>query len=94
MILIDAELFRDELFSHYEFLKVDDYEVWAVVDIDEVLDNIEEVKAIPIEWIKNWYSTNIIYLDDNKPLGKGLYAFEQMIYEWEKENDKETEESH
>ena len=49
MGLIDKELFRDELFRHYELLKVNDYEVWAVVDVDEVLDNIEEVKAIPIE---------------------------------------------
>lgn len=43
--------------------------------------------AIPIEWIKEWYKKHVIYLDENKPTGKGLYAYEQMIYDWEKENE-------
>lgn len=43
-------------------------------------------KYVPIEWIKEWYKKHVIYLDENKPTGKGLYAYEQMIMDWEREN--------
>lgn len=46
------------------------------------------VEAIPIEWIKEWYKTHVYYLKEEKPI---IYAYEQMIMDWEKENDKDSE---
>ena len=61
MRLIDAEKFRDDLYRQYEFIKVDDFQVWAVVDVDEVLDNTEEVKAIPVEWLHSIMERQLIF---------------------------------
>ena len=77
MRLIDADLFRDELFRQYELVKVDDYEVWAVVDVDEVLYNIGEVKAIPIEFIERKLAEHW-YVD---------YDVRELLADWEKENE-------
>lgn len=85
MKLIDAEMFRDELYNHFEFVKVDDYEVWAVVDVDEVLDNIEEVKAIPIEWIEK-YIEEINIRDFGTIYIQPCGSITQMLKDWEKEN--------
>lgn len=45
-------------------------------------------KYIPIEWIKEWYKTHVYYLKEEKPI---IYAYEQMIMDWENENDKGSE---
>lgn len=85
MGLIDKKLFRDELFRHYELLKVDNYEVWAVVDVDEVLDNIEEVKAIPIEWLEKWWREHFTI---DTGYDYFLHYLGDMLEDWEKENGK------
>ena len=42
------------------------------------------VNAIPIEWIEEWYKTHVYYLKEEKPI---IYAYEQMIMDWRKENE-------
>lgn len=39
---------------------------------------------IPVELIKEWYKTHVYYLKEEKPI---IYAYEQMIMDWEKENE-------
>ena len=46
------------------------------------IDNMPVVKAIPIEWIEKWMLDNW-ELECN-------YGIEQMIEDWEKENETKT----
>ena len=82
MRLIDADKLR--VYVTIENNGINDTE--RIVDVK--FTGTETVEAIPIEWIENWYKTHVTYLDENKPIGKGLYAFEQMIWEWRNENGK------
>ena len=88
MRLIDAEQFRDDLYRQFEMIKVDDFQVLAVVDVDDVLDNTTEIEAIPIEWFKkqiDWHSETLTY-------GAEVYQWVLNRWcedkeKWEKENE-------
>lgn len=85
MRLIDAEEFKDDIFRQIELIKVNDFEVLPVVDVNECLDNAPTVKAIPIEWFENWK--------------RGKTSIEQVVADkimmdykhrdWEKENARD-----
>ena len=80
MRLIDADKLKEEL-------KVNGlgYQYY-------MLDNAPTVKAIPIEWIKEWQNRHeweyqaFFRMKDGKP----KYAIECMIEDWEKENATEV----
>lgn len=72
MRLIDADKLRHELIMGHDLVGA------------KYTDLAETVKAIPIEWIKEWYKTHVYYLKEEKPI---IYAYEQMIMDWEKENE-------
>lgn len=78
MRLIDAEEFKDDIFRQIELIKVNDFEVCPVVDVNECLDNAPTVEAIPKEWIRNYVSIWISEPYKNFVLN--------MIAIWEKEN--------
>ncbi len=68
-----------------------------LIDIDKVINDphvfaigkeeIEKytVKAIPVEWMKN-YARKICTDDDGRYNSKA-YGIDRMIYDWEKENE-------
>lgn len=74
MRLIDAEEFKDDIFRQIELIKVNDFEVLPVVDVNECLDNAPTVKAIPIEFLDKWFGNN-------------YNAFTDLVMAWEKENE-------
>lgn len=91
MILIDAKEFRDMLYSHFEFLQVNETEVWCVVDVDEVLDHIPEIEAIPIEWIEKYLTPfrerYEKIRDEWKPTSSAgwvIDVIEDLLKEWRK----------
>jgi hypothetical protein len=49
--------------------------------IEYVIDEAPTVKAIPIEWIKKYYT------DITSPYTDTRIQFEEMIRKWEKENE-------
>lgn len=83
MVLIKAEELRDMLYNNFEFVKVNDTEVWCVVDVNEVLNNIPEIDAIPIEWLVN---------EIHKAIGQECFqlaAYIQFIIDkWRIDNDE------
>lgn len=74
MILIDKEKFIEEVRKRK-------YSAASIKLIEEQ----PEVKAIPIEWMKN-YARKICTDDDGRYNSKA-YGIDRMIYDWEKENE-------
>ena len=52
-------------------------------DIRKFLEEQRTIKAIPVEWIEKWMLDNW-ELECN-------YGIEQMIEDWEKENERQTD---
>ena len=82
MRLIDADKVKEHIIKEGFYCDTKADKEATAKEIDSLFPTVE---AIPIEWIKEWYKKHVIYLDENKPTGKGLYAYEQMIYDWGKE---------
>lgn len=82
MRLIDAEEFKDDIFRQIELIKVNDFEVLPVVDVNECLNNAPTVEAIPIEWIYRWRLKNM----DKCPVD--FIPFSDLLNDWEKENER------
>ena len=74
MRLIDAEKVVHEYYKNPSYQQ-----------LCKVLNEAPTVKAIPIEWIEEWYKTHVYYLKEEKPI---IYAYEQMIMDWEKEHEE------
>jgi len=74
--------------NHY-LMRLDEDSI-ALGDIESIdvrfVEMAEEVKAIPIEWMKN-YARKICTDDDGRYNSKA-YGIDRMIYDWEKENDE------
>lgn len=51
-----------------------------IVVFGKEIDKAPTVKAIPIEWIKEWIERDDNYFDKR-------YAIEDMLDDWEKENE-------
>lgn len=51
--------------------------------VNEWVDNQITVKAIPVEWIKEWMQKS-----ENTYNREQVY---EMLHDWEKENDKDSE---
>lgn len=55
---------------------------------DEITVHLEDVSAIPIEWIENWLKTCIPrYDNDRMTYIADVY---EMLEEWEKENEQSS----
>lgn len=77
MKLIDVDNFKK---NNPEYLKLDiDYV--TEVTVEDVLDCEPTVKAIPINWIKKYYT------DITSPYTDIRIQFEEMIRKWERENE-------
>lgn len=75
MRLIDA----DKLLKQLEWLDIDDFILYE--EVKEDIDESPTVKAIPIEWIRNYVSHWVSEIYKNFALN--------MIKTWEKENATE-----
>ena len=53
--------------------------VWVGLVLSELIDNTTTVKAIPIEWIKEWVERDENYWDYQ-------YLTDVLLKDWEKEN--------
>lgn len=73
MRLIDADKLRHELIMGHDLIGA------------KYTDMADTVKAIPIEWMKN-YARKICTDDDGRYNSKA-YGIDRMIYDWEKENE-------
>ena len=71
MRLIDADKLMESLKPNES--------VWVGLVLSELIDNTTTVKAIPIEWIKNWIAKS-----ENTYNREQVY---EMLKEWEKENE-------
>lgn len=69
--LIDADKLRHELIMGHDLVGA------------KYVDMADTVKAIPIEWIKKYYT------DITSPYTDTRIQFEEMIRKWEKENEKD-----
>ena len=82
MRLIDADALMKE---YAEFVKESNNSDFADVptwnDAVSLLGSAPTVKAIPIEWIKKYYT------DITSPYTDTRIQFEEMIRKWEKENE-------
>ena len=92
MRLIDADVFKTE----YENLITWVSHRAEKTRLREFINDIQDqptVKAIPVEWIKEWANKNCIeYLDyDGYPTSVAAYDswydIANMIEDWEKENE-------
>ncbi len=79
MRLIDLD--QIEYFTLVDKLGVPRYKIEIGEDI-----GIEEVKAIPIEWIKRYIAEEGIYPNRELLSVEQADAIERMIENWEKEN--------
>ena len=79
MRLIDA----DKL--HYIRKLFEDSDKSEVVVFAKEIDKVQTVKAIPIEWMKNY--ARKICADDGGRYNSKAYGIDRMIYDWEKENE-------
>ena len=92
MRLINADAFADRL----EALAYDDWNqrtstTWAdaLEDFAEMVRDEREVKAIPIEWIKQWREDKWF---SKKPIEERIImamGVRLMLEDWEKENEKD-----
>lgn len=67
------------------------YELRGVFgQIEEGLNELPTVEAIPIEWI-NSYTTGLIfsddYVDNADSIDDYIYCIKEMVRDWEKENE-------
>lgn len=56
--------------------------VWVGLVLSELIDNTTTVKAIPIEWIKEWVERDENYWDYQ-------YLTDVLLKDWEKENARD-----
>ena len=67
------------------------YDSWyglPLEEADKVVCDYVHRKLIPIEWIVKWAWA---FMDKNS---EGYKMAMELLHDWEKENDKETEEVH
>lgn len=89
--LIDADKLIQELEKN-KTLYIDEYEEGRNTGISWCIEDVVDaptVKAIPIEWINNY--ARKICADDGGRYNSKAYGIDRMIYDWEKENDKDSE---
>lgn len=72
MRLIDADKLRHELIMGHDLVGA------------KYTDLAETVKAIPIEWIKEWYKKA---LSKSGFMGDEMVSVEDLLEDWEKENE-------
>lgn len=82
----DLDRFKDEkLTNPQRYRDTQRGRIEGIIDCYIDTYNAEEVKAIPIEWMKN-YARKICTDDDGRYNSKA-YGIDRMIYDWEKENE-------
>ena len=67
----------------------DKYTDKEMAQYDNLIDSCQTVKAVPIEWMKN-YARKICANDGGRYNSKA-YGIDRMIYDWEKENETEID---
>lgn len=86
MKLIDVDVLHKEMQREIrDMVTEEDRECMRYAD--SVIDNIFEVKAIPIEWL---HKKLIDLMYDGKAKEDVLHVFHRLIGDWEKENESRT----
>lgn len=96
MKLIDRDKFINDMFDLYLDAGWNPQDVhFSLLDVRSNIDSPEyEVEAIPIEWLKSYVQKLETRLKDNLDLGEDgptreIVAIEDMLDEWEKENEQD-----
>ena len=84
MRLIDADKLIEICRKGWKLFGREDEKLKHWVDEDDIR-NQPTVKAIPIEWMKNY--ARKICADDGGRYNSKAYGIDRMIYDWEKENE-------
>lgn len=79
MRLIDA----DKLLKQLEWLDIDDFILYE--EVKEDIDESPTVEAIPIEWLKRWFETQV--WRGSSPTDRIHCKASDIIEDWEKENE-------
>lgn len=81
----DLDRFKDEeLTNPQRYRDTQRGRIEGVIDCYIDAYNAEEIKAIPVEWIKKYYT------DITSPYTDARIQFEEMIRKWEKKNATEV----
>ena len=81
MRLIDADVLKIKINEEWF---IDDYGQGLHLIGEKDVDETPTVKAIPIEWIKNWYRRA---LDNGGFMGDETISVGDLLADWEKENE-------
>ena len=67
-------------------------EQWSMrIAIENYVDEMPEVKAIPIEWINKWGEKFYKVINDRRHyMGDGYDSVWDMLEDWEKENENKN----
>lgn len=87
MRLIDADKILQETYGVVikdMFHMTEKVEVVSAIDIKEA----PTIKAIPVKWLRQWFAENRFkFYDDNDNIYL-VADIEEMLLEWEKENER------
>ena len=75
---------RNEEISYEQVLKYCEQRNLVLIDYEFLIRLYNNKKAIPVEWIKEWYKKA---LSKSGFMGDEMVSVEDLLEDWEKENE-------